>query len=79
LRDAFPSFRTIFAAASTTTGLHSSCNPIFKISKGSTQIEEAISQMVPQMKAETAHIHATLQNQSVGLDKMEDLTSENVM
>jgi hypothetical protein len=34
--------------------------------------------MASQMKAETTSVPA-LQNQSVGLDKMEDLTSENVV
>jgi hypothetical protein len=54
-------------------------DPIFKISKAQQQIEEAVNQMASQMKAETAHRKRTLQNQSVGLDKMEDLTSENVV
>jgi len=42
------------------------------------QIEEAISQMAAQLKAESARIHTTLQGQVVGLDAMEDLATSNV-
>lgn len=42
------------------------------------QIEEAISTMAAQLKAETARIHTTLQGQVTELDAMEDLASENV-
>jgi hypothetical protein len=42
------------------------------------QVEEAISHMASQLKAETARIHETLSGQTAGLDTMEDLATENV-
>jgi hypothetical protein len=76
-------FRTPAASKATATATTSAAQPapnIQDLQKAQReQIEEAISQMASQMKAETARIHATLQNQTVGLDQMEDIASENVV
>jgi hypothetical protein len=82
VEDSNAPFRTPgVSKTATSTGLPAAAQPnVQDLQKAQReQIEEAISQMASQMKTETARIHATLQNQAVGLDKMEDLTSENVV